>query len=1258
MAVSLASLIVLIGGYLYLTDSSRVRSMAQDYLSSLLGGRVEIGGASLSIFEGFRIRDVKVYVDRDSPRPDSLLFSAQAFLVNYDPRKLIRGELEATEIVAQKPHVYLTLTEGRDGQQWNYQRLVKSPPPPVHPQAPSPPPNLPLPEVLLRNAVAEISEVKAGSRVKIGSMDIDGQLTPVGDGQSYNFEMQSRGYSAGLGPYAGGMVSVNTGRLKAHLRNVEFGEDIRSMFPADVRDWWERHELSGKIESVDVDYVPAAGNTPARFSVETVVKGITLAVHREEWSSQQEAARWLRWRDALTMTGGAYRIAGFRADDSGRNAHPLDVLSTLVDTAPIRLREVTGTFLFNQDGVSVKDLLVRIATGDAKHPAATNAFEIQADMHGYAPDAPFHLQVSSADPAGIYFPDHPRFMDSLPADVRNIYNDIKPQGHCHIDAKVDRLAAGAVPVIDAKVDIVAATFLFHEFAYPFRCNHGTIRFSRDPKDGNSYVNVIDMRGSGLEGSANANAELGVSGRVGPIGPAEPGFDMRATANNVVAEPALLAAMPPDVREALRNFDANHTGQYPKFRGNFVTYVRRQPGPRQRMTFDTDVDMLDGAGRMVGFTYPIDHAHGKFNVRDGYVDVLDAAMEQGNATAHVSGRVRWADPSGHIQPLDVDMKIAARNMPVDQELIRAIPPDQSVWLKRLGVAGNLDCDGRIYTTVPADWRATIKPGQKPKDPPIRFDLGIAIHDGTIWPVDGLFTVSSVDGKLHLTPEKVDLLDIHGRRDNGDLSVNGVFNFAGASPQMKLHVSAKNLALDRPLYAMLPLDGRKAWDEVRPQGTGDAEIDFHGPLGEQGNGTVASAARVVEIPAAAAGDFRAVLKPRDLSVKVRTVPYPLHFTDGVVTIEAGHATLDGLVGNHGKAKFTVSGEGTLTAEPVWNLALTARDVPIDDELHAAMPPLIRDIFDGLKLHGTLGIDVPKLTYRVSASADADPDIDVTGAATIKDGSLDPGMLLSEVNGGMNFAVTSRQGKLNGLSGTISLDSLKLGGRPVSDLKVDLVRAPGSNDLHVDHLRANVAGGELGGSAVLTFPDQGSNLYTMNLVVKNADVATLTGEKDKDIRGELTASLALEGKWDDASARRGRGDVVVAGKQLYRIPLMLGLMQVTNLSLPIGQPFTRGTARYTVEGSRINFEQMSLSADTMSMNGSGYLDFATKQVRMTLTTDNPAGFKIPFITDLWQGARQELLKIKVIGTVQDPKVQPSSMGVITTTIDQVFKGDSATK
>src|SRR5690349_10011908 len=61
--------------YWYQTDSRRVRSMAQKYLSDLTGGRVKVENATLSIFEGLRLDGVTVRVD-DATQPDSLLFKA------------------------------------------------------------------------------------------------------------------------------------------------------------------------------------------------------------------------------------------------------------------------------------------------------------------------------------------------------------------------------------------------------------------------------------------------------------------------------------------------------------------------------------------------------------------------------------------------------------------------------------------------------------------------------------------------------------------------------------------------------------------------------------------------------------------------------------------------------------------------------------------------------------------------------------------------------------------------------------------------------------------------------------------------------------------------------------------------------------------------------------------------------------------------------------------------------------------------------
>jgi hypothetical protein len=119
------------------------------------------------------------------------------------------------------------------------------------------------------------------------------------------------------------------------------------------------------------------------------------------------------------------------------------------------------------------------------------------------------------------------------------------------------------------------------------------------------------------------------------------------------------------------------------------------------------------------------------------------------------------------------------------------------------------------------------------------------------------------------------------------------------------------------------------------------------------------------------------------------------------------------------------------------------------------------------------------------------------------------------------------------------------------------------------------------------------------------------------------------------------------------MLGLTQITNLTLPITSPFSEGNARYSVEGQKITFEQIQLRANNMLMQGSGSLNFDTKKVKMTFVTDNPNWPKLPLVNELLQGAKHELLQIHVNGTVQEPKVSGSMMSTFKTTVDEVLRG-----
>jgi hypothetical protein len=126
------------------------------------------------------------------------------------------------------------------------------------------------------------------------------------------------------------------------------------------------------------------------------------------------------------------------------------------------------------------------------------------------------------------------------------------------------------------------------------------------------------------------------------------------------------------------------------------------------------------------------------------------------------------------------------------------------------------------------------------------------------------------------------------------------------------------------------------------------------------------------------------------------------------------------------------------------------------------------------------------------------------------------------------------------------------------------------------------------------------------------------------------------------------------MYDIPVMLGLMQITSLSLPVSSPFNEVSTRYTLQGQKVIFDQINLKSKDMAMTGSGEINFAEQRVSLWLSTTNPTLVGIPILGPLLTSANQELLRIHVKGTIDKPTVDAASFNTVATTVDEVFKGN----
>lgn len=1227
-------LCVVIGGYWYITDSVRVGKMAESYLSTLLGGPVKVDEAKLSIFEGLRLNGVHLYAD-NSQSPESLLFSAKSFDIQYSQKALLTGRIEATSIRAIDPHVHVT--EDADTGRRNYSRLLESRPPASMPSGPPGKP-LTLPEIVLRNAQVDYSRVREGKVIESSSIAIEGQLKPMADGKIYGFRFQSRGKSAGIGPMVEGSIVMGSRELTARLQNFEFGADVKTMLPPDVRKWWEQHELTGRVDVPVLSWSPGSKPGKPEYRVEIELQGVTIAVHPEEWMGADEHRTLQDMHTAFKVM----RTAGL----NGRGF--IDHVAELIEPTPITLKKVHGRFVFGGDeSIQIEGLNGRLEE---------IPFKISGKIKGYTPAAQAQIRIASSELDDIEIPAAPRYINSMPPAVREIYDRFRPRGICRFWVELNRPEPGARPRVTGDIEIIDGNFTFDRFPYPLRKATGHILITQDPNTGEESLELQRIRGRGIEGGPNANSYVEVAGKIGPFSE-DTRVDIIVSGKGVTAEPALMAAFPPMTRKALTIFDAPGKGEFPKFGGDFECNIVRLREIESHWIIDTHIKLKDAAGALVSFPYMMSGVTGDLIIHDDNVELKSISMKRGEAELTIDGTVSW--PSGDAPKIRVEdgpllkpnLTIVARNVPIDDALLDALPESRRQALRKLGVGGKFDLHGTV--------RPASAAGADPE-----LDMRITLKDASLWPVDGMFAVSHVQGTLGLTNQNITLNDLHGKRGDGTLTAQGQINWTSETPSVAIRATASNLAMDTSLYKLLPDSARTAWDQVRPVGTLDASLTYSGSVASAST-TRPSATRPSD------SVYEMTLTPRKLSATPTAVPYRLDNLAGTVTVLPNRVMLRGITATHGDAKVKLAGNGiTAATTQNWDFSLAGENVVVDDDLRNALPAALAEMARSVALQGKSSFEFTKLRLAVTDSGtdatnattrgDTTPgsNVDVDFGLNVKlaGASMDIGVPLLDVNGSVDVTGSSRAGKLVVLGGKLDIESLNLAARPVTRLKAELYKGPSQDQLTIGRIEGLIAKGGLAGQIDYAFPDKGPSRYEIRMDLRHADVKELVGETEsQDIQGRLDASLALQGVVGQLDSRRGRGDVKIAGDQMYRIPLVLGLLQITNLSLPFAGPFTEASARYIIDGQRVTFGSIEMRSKEMLMQGTGKLDFGSKQVQMTFVTDSTTWPKIPFVGDIIQSARHELLQIHVRGSLQEPKVSARAFNTITTTIDEVVKGDS---
>lgn len=1298
----LAVLCAMIVGYAYVTDSNRVREQAEAYLERLVGGPARVQRASLSLFEGLRLEGVTIHTP-DAPAgadpQDSVIFTARSVRIDYNPLHLLLGKISAQRIIAVDPHV--RLTENIDAQTWNFQRLQRAKRPPDQTQPQFAPPEE-LPEILLRNAQVDYARLLDGELVPRGSVGIEAQLRPATspedeeqhlDSGAYRFAVQTRGLGGSegqAGPRATGVINLHEGNVVARLDDVDFTA-LSDILPRAAAQWWRQHGISGRLDVPQIrldwtELVTIVGPEGAlervpRFRAVVRLDDAQMQGLPEEWLPVEEiAARRETFRALETLIA---RTSGDRLRQA------LAQLAGEVALRPLRLRDVSGSFVFTHTGLRVNGLV-----GEFEG----NRLRVDGIVDGYSPDAALSLVVQNADEA-IVVPAQVNYISSLPHQVREIYERFVPMGRCRLRLELHRPAAIAGgrpprPIVTGYVDVLDGTFMLDRFPYPVRNARGRLLLRYDRQTQQDQLVIENLRGVGIAGGPNQDAQITVDGTVGPL-TSYAGFDITVAGKNVADEPALVGALPQAARDTIASFDPAHHGKGAgidgappptlSFGGDFTAHVIRPAGPRQRWDYRVDLFLRGMNGAFARFPYPLTDASAQVSVFPDHVEIANAHLTRpitlngadapdaasDAAEVHFGGRVDWGrrpgdDTSMSRRPIRVDLNITGSDLPTDAALLGALPSEAVAQLTALGIGGSAEVQAHVFTDEFDE---------------LRWDVVLDVKDGRFWPETGMFNLAEAHGRVRVLPDRVELTNLTGRRGDGTVTTDGTVEISSAG-MTDVRVTAQNVMLDAAIYDLLPGAAKDAWNWLRPAGSTDAEITYRGPTALFFGSEQERSLAAVELEP----QFEVILRPQGASALPQAFPYDLENVRGTLRIVPGRIELQELTAEHplgdGKppATLAISGAGELGAGAdggdVWTLTPQIAAAPLDEALLGAMPKGLADTITSIKAAGTISAQFERLKITThpepadEAVAQSPADLATTQPAstldvefgvkvTTPDASMDVGAPLANVQGSLDLSGTYALGELHQLAGSFNAQRFAVRGRAGSGLRGTISLPPDSRTLAVDNITAQVAGGELAGSVSLVFgeTDADAARYSVEMAVREADVRKLVGEqpgKAADFAGRMTARLDVEGAFGDPASRHGRGEVIVQGQKLYDLPLVLGLLQVTNLALPLAEPFREASAAFSIDGQKVVFDQIALSANEMQMTGQGTLNFETQKVDLSFTTSNGNWAAIPLLGDLVGVARNELLRIHVRGTLKSPEVSGSTLPTITSTIDEVFRRD----
>ena len=517
-----------------------------------------------------------------------------------------------------------------------------------------------------------------------------------------------------------------------------------------------------------------------------------------------------------------------------------------------------------------------------------------------------------------------------------------------------------------------------------------------------------------------------------------------------------------------------------------------------------------------------------------------------------------------------------------------------------------------------------------------DLRLRFHDAD-------FALAQSTGRITLTRGQttgIALEDFGGTATYGDqplgtLNLNGTINPTAdtdANPATG-HVAATLTDGNyvAPLIQALLPDSQASLRDLLTRLDPAATFDLHADLAVINNRSVALES------------LR--LTPHTLAITHADQRIALTIAEGSATVTGSAANLDNLVLNAPDWSATLSGRVSAPEPDALDadLAFTLAAASLTPDLQSILPPALNDVFEqlALKIEGPIRLDQGHLLLANRAGASR---TDILGHLDINQASASAGIDIDRMVAAIDF-VAHTDSSLPSPDFEIRIDAPEFRAAQIwmTDGSMRLRSSPEGGATEIGPITADAHGGRVAASAFLWNGVDGEPQYDLDATLSGVrfapvlrDLALDTSPPEPDAeadesRGVIDARLTMYGLTD--GPRRGVGHIQVSQGRVLKLPLLVPLIEVSNLRLPMGEQLDLARAQFFINDDLATFEELSVISRSIELIGYGTLDLTDQNLdlRVNSRSANP----LPFLSPVFEGLRDELVTIRVRGTLRQPDI-----------------------